>query len=201
MEIPLMISLKNLRSLSLAVFALCFMSFTSEALAQRCPCKNELIYRTDAIAQSENLIGRFSLLFAAAVNAPDLATQEALVLELTTILTTPFTITFNISPMTTLVATDYASLLNLVQIYSAQSDVFSNLIGSISLQNYTKICRGLRNLDFNYLSYSISTATPGSSIIVSTGDVHIVEVSCDEFRIQSGTLTTINNVVIPALIP
>jgi len=190
-----MISLKKLRSFSLAIFALCFMSLTTEAVAAKCPCKNQLIYRTDAIQQGESLLSKFTLDFSAAVNQIDPATQEALVLALTNNLTTPFSITY-INGLVTLTATDFNSLLALVQTFSTQSTISSNLLGSITVSNYTRICKGMRSLDFQYLSYNVTTDSPTipSILEISLGAARVVEISCDVFKIASSTLTTINSV-------
>ena len=186
-----MISLKKLRSLSVAIFAICFISFTNVAIA-KCPCKNELIYRTDAIQQSTNLVGTFALDFSAAVSETDPTTQANLVLELTGLLTAPFSITID-TGSTILTATDYNSLLAIVQGFSSATTFNSNLIGNFSVLDYTKICHGLRTVNLQALSYIIISPTQGpSELAVSLNQFNLVETSCDVFKIQSFTVTVIN---------
>lgn len=195
-----MISLKKLHSLSLATFALCFMSFTTEAAAhQNCPKKAELIYRTDAIVQSQSLVGKFMMGFTAAVNAPDLTTQQALVLELTDLLTDTFTVKYNLefnSIKFTLTATDYDSLLIVVQTFARQSKLTTNLTGNFNVDNYTSASHHLRNLDLNFQSYGVSTNAVGTTVSAFNGNTHIVEVSCDEFKIETITSSVITDAVI-----
>lgn len=183
-------SLKNLNFLTISLFAICFLSFSSIVEAAscaekvKCPSKNDILLRTDATQQSIDTIDKFWLTFSAAVRTNDLVERASLVHTLEQYLTKPFSITITlVTPVVTYTASDYDSLLLMVTGFNANLDV--HFVGNFSVESYSKSCHGLRTLQLQALEYFVQAGTGIAGLTAMLDQYTIVETSCDQFKIQT----------------
>lgn len=190
--------LKKFGLCSASFFAMMMMSsfVTLEASPENCKHKDKTrsFLKTNAIQEGINAINTFTLNFSAAIRQTNPTLQAAEVQAIVDSLANPFSITI-IDPTIplTVTATDYNSLLTIVQSYSSTLSFDVALVGNHSLTNYEMNCRGHRTLNIQALDYIIQTANVGgASTLVSALDNYVItEVDCGSFKIQSLVETVI----------
>jgi hypothetical protein len=200
------ISLKKLSLYSLSLLTLCCMSVASQAQAAETNLEDAGVRsrsssherscngfrRTEAIVESTNIINTFVLRFSAAVRAPTGSQEQIdLVRLLQQTLTRQFSITFVIGGVALPSATDFNSLLALVQSQSSTSTFDASLNGNLSLESL--VCNRRRTLQFQGLQYVVQTPLSGPSILLPALDQWtVVETRCRGFRIKALVATAIS---------
>jgi hypothetical protein len=204
-----MLSLRKLSLFSLSMLTLCFVGIINDAqaavsaienavLRAKRPSRGLSLRDTQALVLSNNEINTFVLRFSAAVRAgaqpnPDPVLQRQLVCELRQTLAKEFSITLIFTPTIQLTATDFNSLLALIQQLSANITYDSSLTANLSLESITRNDRGLRTLQIQGLEYVVQTPVSGPSTLIPALDQYtVVETRHGIFKIQTLVATVIS---------
>lgn len=155
-----------------------------------------------AVQYATSLVGKFALKFSAAARETDPVQQALLVRSLQRTLTKHFLIEFVINGNVISTATDYATLMALIQSESAGSVFDAIMVGNITVRKYTekKNCR--RTISLDALQYDVQTqpiiaGVQQSILIPALDQFTIVEPKCNEFRIKKLVVTFITLLPIP----
>jgi hypothetical protein len=189
------ISLKKLSLFTLSLLTLCCMGAANEAQAGEPATETPSLrsksssvngfQRTEAIVESTNIINTFVLRFPAAVRAPTGSQEQIdLVRRLQETLTKNFSLTFIIGGVTS-TATDFDSLLALVQSESTVTTFDTALSGNLSLERFCKNRLGRRTVQMQGLHYSVQTLLSGQSVFFPALDQWTVVETMDRgFKIK-----------------
>lgn len=160
------------------------------ALRAQQPPKSMGLRDAEALTLSKNVINKYILLYAAAGRAgnqphPDPVLQRKLVCEVRQLLTKQFSITV-IHPNEQRTATDFNSLLELIQLNTPSLTFNSGLQGNLSLESITRDGRGRRVLQIQGLRYTLATVTSEESYLFPGSDKFtVVETQHGTYKIKA----------------
>ena len=186
---------KKLRLYSLSLLSFCLLGLSTPVEAasqiadhpsQEVTIKSythDLLLRTDAVQEGINVVNTFILRFYAAVRATTGSPEQlALAQEVLQTLTPVFSIVFS-DGSSQLVATDFASLLTIIETFSSSTTFESSLIGNFSVENYCKDRHGNRSVLFEALEYVVEAAISGPNVLIPALDqISVIETDWRVFQ-------------------